>query len=86
MTVPRKSEPTLSELSRTFEQDGWKLAVEIYKDRSGKWMLQVFDERNTGTHWIEPFDTEQQALDEALKVIEEEGIEAFSESLPYRDH
>ena len=49
-------------------------------------MLQVFDERNTGTHWIEPFDTEQQALDEALKVIEEEGIEAFSESLPYRDH
>jgi len=62
------------------------LEIEIYEDGSGKWLLEVVDERNTSTVWTEPFDTEQLALDEALRAIEEEAIEGFSESLPYRDN
>lgn len=77
--------PALSPLSRTFTRDGWTLEIEIYEDGSGKWLLEVVDERSTSTVWTEPFDTEQLALDEALRVIEEEGIAAFSASLPYRD-
>jgi hypothetical protein len=78
--------PALSALSRTVTRDGWTLEIEIYEDGSGKWLLEVVDERNTSTVWTEPFDTEQLALDEALRAIEEEGIEGFSESLPYRDN
>jgi len=78
--------PAISPLSRTFTRDGWTLEIDIYEDGSGKWLLEVVDERNTSTVWTEPFDTEQLALDEALRAIEEEGIAAFSESLPYRDN
>ena len=78
--------PALSALSRTFTRGGWMLEIEIYEDGSGKWLLEVVDERNTSTVWTEPFDTEQLALDEALRAIEEEAIEGFSESLPYRDN
>jgi hypothetical protein len=78
--------PAMSPLSRTFTRDGWTLEIEIYEDGEGKWLLEVVDERNTSTVWTEPFETEQLALDEALRAIEEEGIEGFSESLPYRDN
>lgn len=78
--------PAVSDLSRVFARDGWELDIEICEDGSGKWILQVIDERGTATVWTEPFDTEQLALDEALRAIEEEGIESFSESLPYRDN
>ena len=77
--------PAVSPLSRTFSKDGWTLEIEIYEDGNGKWLLEVVDERNTSTVWTEPFDTEQLALDEAHRAIAEEGIEGFSESLPYRD-
>jgi len=84
--VDDEKAPALSALSRTFTRGGWMLEIEIYEDGSGKWLLEVVDERNTSTVWTEPFDTEQLALDEALRAIEEEAIEGFSESLPYRDN
>ena len=78
--------PVNSPLSRTVTRDGWTLEIEISGDGNGKWLLEIVDERNTSTVWTEPFDTEQLALAEALRAIEEEGIESFSESLPYRDN
>jgi uncharacterized protein len=77
--------PTISALSRTITRDGWNLEVAIIK-QGGRWRLEVIDERGTSSVWLKLFKTEQSALDEALRTIEEEGVAAFSESLPYRDH
>ena len=40
------AELKLSPLSRTIEQDGKKLRVEICEDGDGAWLLEVFDEFN----------------------------------------
>jgi uncharacterized protein len=77
--------PTLSALSRTITRDGWSLEVAIIK-QGRRWRLEVMDERGMSSVWLQLFKTEQAALDEALRAIDEEGAAAFSESLPYRDH
>ena len=48
--------------------------VKIYGDGKGKWILEVEDEHDNSTVWDDPFDTDQDALDEVLKTIREEGI------------
>ncbi len=41
------------------------------------WLLEVVDEYGNSTVWDDPFDTEQEALDEAMNTIDEEGINAL---------
>jgi len=50
------------------------VSVKIYGDGEGKWILEVEDEYDNSTVWDDPFDTDQEALDEVLKTIREEGI------------
>ena len=50
------------------------VSVKIYGDGKGKWILEVEDEHDNSTVWDDPFDTDQDALDEVLKTIREEGI------------
>jgi hypothetical protein len=76
----------MSALCQTVVKDGWELDIFIFEDGEGKWMLEVVDDMNTSTCWTDSFDTEQQALDEALKTIQENGIEYFHESQPWREH
>jgi uncharacterized protein len=83
--VASGKKPILSSPSRTAKVYGWELDVEIHK-QGRKWRLEVIDERGTHNVWIEPFATEQAALDEALRAIKEEGVESFSMALPYCDH
>ncbi|MGH8244114.1 MAG: hypothetical protein ACRETY_12295, partial [Steroidobacteraceae bacterium] len=52
----------------------------------GKWLLEVVNDVNTSTCWTETFDTDKEALDEALRTIEENGIEEFHVSQPWREH
>jgi hypothetical protein len=78
--------PKLSPLCRTIKRDGWELEICIFEDGEGKWLLEVINDVNTSTCWSEPFDTDQEALDEALKTIEENGIEEFHVSQPWREH
>jgi uncharacterized protein len=63
--------------------DGTKIQIDIYRgeDESG-WVLEVIDEENTSTVWDDPFDTDQEALNEVMEVIEREGIRSFLESAP----
>jgi hypothetical protein len=75
----------ISPLSRTLQVEGWSLDVVIRKDRR-QWHLEVVDERGSANVWLESFRTEQEALDEALRAIREEGAAGFSIGLPYRDH
>ena len=76
-------EIVMSQLCREIIQDGTKIQVDIYRgeDDSG-WILEVIDEENASTIWDEPFDTDQEALDEVMEVIERGGIRSFLESEP----
>ncbi len=76
----------LSPLSRTIKKDGWELQICIFEDGEGKWLLEIVNDVNTATCWTESFSTDQAALDEALKFIEENGIEEFHVSQPWREH
>lgn len=65
----------LSPLSRTVEEDGFKVSVEIYQNEGDTgWYLEVVDEENNSTAWDDVFASEQEALEEALDTIKEEGI------------
>lgn len=67
----------LSPLSQRFEQDGKVVHIEIYEDGEGGWLLEIVDEDNNSTMWEDSFDTDQDALAEALATIKEEGIDVL---------
>ena len=69
--------PKMSPLSRSISQDGASVQIDIYEDGTGKWLLEVVDEYNNSTVWDDPFETEQSALDEAIKTINDDGIFSF---------
>jgi len=66
-----------SALSRTIQEDGIELRIDIYRLETTDWSLEMIDERGTSTVWDDLFPTDQAALDEALKAIHEEGIRNF---------
>jgi len=77
--------PKLSPLSRTVKCGEQLLEIEIREDGEGGWGLSVTNLQRVTSQWTESFDTEQAALDEAMKTIEEEGPDGFSMETPYKD-
>ena len=73
-------EIVMSPLCRKITVDGITIQIDIYRgeDDSG-WILEVIDEENASTIWDEPFDTDREALDAVLIVIEKDGIRSFLE-------
>jgi len=69
--------PNHSPLAQSVTRDEKTVQVEIYENGEGGWLLEIVDEYWNSTVWDEPFGTDQQELDEALKTIDEEGIESF---------
>lgn len=69
--------PLHSPLSQSVTRDGKTIHVEIYEDGEGSWVLEVVDEHGNSTVWNESFPSDRDALDEALKTIDEEGIESL---------
>ena len=57
----------LSPLSRTVVCKGSAFEVVIHADGKGKWLLELMDDLKIGSIWIDPFDTEQAALEAALR-------------------
>ncbi|MGA8148022.1 MAG: hypothetical protein WB870_10665, partial [Gallionellaceae bacterium] len=68
--------PKHSALSRSVTRNGETVRIEIYEDGEGGWLLEVVDKHWNTTAWNEPFNSDREALDEALKAIDEEGIES----------
>ena len=64
----------MSPLSQRFEEDGKVVYIEIYDDGEGGWLLEVVDEDNNSTMWEDAFDSDEDALAEALAAIAEHGI------------
>lgn len=69
--------PTHSPLAQSLTRDGKTVQVEIYDDGEGGWILEVVDEHGNSTVWDDPFQTDREALDEALRTINEEGIDSL---------
>src|SRR5690606_11374530 len=67
----------MSPLSQRFEQDGKVVYIEIYDDGEGGWLLEVVDEDNNSTMWEDAFDSDEDALAEALAAIAEHGIDTL---------
>jgi uncharacterized protein len=74
-------EIVMSSLCREISKDGTKIQIDIYRgeDDSG-WILEVIDEENASTVWDDPFNSDQEALDAVMEVIEKDGIRSFLES------
>ena len=70
-------EVKMSPLSQAISSGGKTLQVDIYEDRSGRWILEVVDEFNNSTVWDETFETDRAALTEAKKTILAEGAGAL---------
>lgn len=69
--------PLLSPLSQRISRGMQSVRVEIYADGEGGWILEIIDDYDNATLWENTFAFDEDALDEALRAIDEEGIEAF---------
>ncbi len=72
-----KEAPKMSPLCQTIERDGHSVKVEIYESGDGGWILEVVDKFNNSTVWDDFFKTDQDALDELMDTIEQEGIQCL---------
>lgn len=64
-----------SPLSQNVTRNGVCVRVEIYGDSNGGWILEVVDADNTSHVWDARFETDQKALAEALRALDEETLE-----------
>jgi hypothetical protein len=64
-----------SPLSQSVTRNGVTVRVDIYGDSNDRWILEIVDAENTSHVWDEHFETDQQALDEALRALDEESLE-----------
>lgn len=64
-----------SPLSQSVTRNGVEVRLEIYGDPQGGWTLEIVDAENTSHVWDEHFETDQQALTEALRALDEEPLQ-----------
>ena len=70
----------MSPLCREIIEDDTRVQVDIYRgENDSGWILEVIDEENASTVWDPPFDTDREALDTVIEVIEKNGIRSFLE-------
>ena len=67
-----------SPLQQSYESKGHTLQIHIYKAvDDAEWMLEVVDAGGMSSVWDDSFKTDKEALAEALRAIEEDGVESF---------
>jgi hypothetical protein len=64
-----------SPLSQSVTRNGVTVRVEIYGDSQGGWILEIVDAEYASHVWDEHFETDQLALTEALRALDEEPLE-----------
>jgi hypothetical protein len=65
------------ELSKEIRVDGIELTLIANRTGEHKWQLSVVNNYGVFTKWADFFPTAQQAINQALNAITEEGIEEF---------
>lgn len=68
-------------LSQNVTRNGVSVRVEIYGDSNGGWILEVVDAENASHVWDAPFETDQEALAEALRALDEETLDFWGAAL-----
>ena len=70
-------EPELIEsaLSQQVTRHGVYVSIQIYGDGNGKWILEVVDAENASHVWDDAFESDGEALAEAMRALEEETLE-----------
>lgn len=65
----------ISPLSQELSSGNQAVRAEIYKLEGGhRWCLEVVDEYNNSTVWDDTFETDSDALNEAKRIIRDDGI------------
>ena len=68
-----------SPLSGEFARDGVRVDVKIYRgEQDPIWVLEVVDQANNSYVWQEQFATDQLAMNEFLKSVDEEGMKQYN--------
>lgn len=58
--------------------EGHPFSIEIYRlEHEDQWTLEIVDAEGTSHVWDEPFDSDREARDTAIRALEEEGPQAF---------
>jgi|LWDU01.1.fsa_nt_gi uncharacterized protein len=70
-------EVKMSPLSKEHSVDGKTVKIDIYEDHKGGWILEVVDEYGNSTIWDDPFKSDEDAMNEVMKTIKEEGIDTL---------
>jgi hypothetical protein len=79
-------EVKMSPLSQRMEVDGKEIDVQIYEDGEGGWLLEVVDEFNNSTVWDDPFSSDQEAMKELQRAIQEDGVDSLIGPPPSLSH
>ena len=66
-----------SPLQQIYPENGKTIYIQIYRSVDSGWTLEVVDENGDSTIWDAEFDTDQDALDQVMWEIKEDGIEAL---------
>ena len=66
-----------SSLEQSLARNGITVHIKIYKNCDVGWTLEVIDERGTSTIWQKKFLSDRDALKQALRTIDDEGIKLF---------
>lgn len=74
-TTPEEPHIVESPLSQRLTRNGVSVAVQIYEDGEGQWILELVDEENTSHVWDDHFPSDHEAFTEALRALDEEPLE-----------
>ena len=66
-----------SPLQQTYTKDGETVDIQIYRSPDSGWTLEVVDKFGNSTVWEAEFETDQDALDQVMWEIKEDGIKAL---------
>ena len=76
----KEKELIYSELCQNITVDGIDIGIVIYRlDDQATWTLSAYDQEGGDTVWDDLFATEEDAFKEAMRTIDEFGIEYFAE-------
>lgn len=75
--IKRDPSPEHSPLAQSVTREGKAVRVNICEDGEGGWLLEVVDEYGNSTVWEGSFSSDREALEEALKAINDDGIHSL---------
>lgn len=65
------------ELKKEITNNGLTVCIDVYNNGNEDWLLEIVDKNWNSTCWEEPFNSAQEAMNEGISAINEEGINSF---------